>query len=100
MRKKLNTPIYAIKDLPGQKVTGKIGERKTIVTPNYPDGLETLEFLNKAGEITTVWMDGGLKGLFTMAKLDAGQEVEIEFTGQREFGDDGRKVNTYDAYSL
>ena len=88
----------------GQNFIGYVGEQKTLVTKNYPDGLPYLEMtLPETGEIQNIWLNGGLRGKLTMAQVKPGELIEIVGLGKKEFElEDGSPamVNDYEIFRL
>lgn len=50
------------------------------------------------GEIEKYWADAGIRGTFKMARIQAGQAVEIVHTGKKEI--EQGTVQTYDVFGL
>lgn len=103
-RKKLNVSILSVRDFEGG-VAGTLGERQTLTrddgTPclgNFGQVLETFELVSKTGEVQKYWMDGGLRGAFSMAKLKPGMNVEIVHTGEKKL--ETGFVQTYDIFEI
>lgn len=66
---------------------------------NFDQPLFTLELADlETGEANKFWADGGIRGALKLARIEPGQAIEIEHTGQKKI-EDGT-VQTYEIYGL
>lgn len=109
-RKLLNAKILSVRDFENG-VSGILGEVFQLtksdgsqVFGNFDQPLATFDLADKkTGEVQKYWMDGGLKGAFSLTKVKPGTHVEIIHTGETTMDlDDGKKgrVQTYELYGL
>ena len=80
-------------------------------SPRFPDGIEKFDVLNlKTGEEQTMWVDGGLRGQFSLMggpEKAVGSRIEIIRGAQKQMdivNEEGKpekvKVNTYEIFLL
>ncbi len=95
-------------------LTLKTGQSEVVKVKNYRqfqkrdgDTIPCFDVINlRSGEEQTLWIDGGMKGLFAQTgglEKAIGHAYEITHTGQKEFEHDTEgkvKVNTYDIYEV
>jgi hypothetical protein len=106
-RKLLTVEIKSI-DEANKTAEGKIGEVRTltkadgtVILNKFDKELEVLDLLNpNDGEITSYWMNGGLRGAMSMGKVKPGMHVEIEWTGKKVLPDMDKPIDTYRIYQL
>ncbi len=69
---------------------------------NFGQDLWTVSLFDLTnGEEKVYWGDGGLKGAFTLAKVNPGMAIEIVHTGEKEHvGDFDATLQTYEIYEL
>ena len=103
-RKKLNQSILSVRDFK-DGVAGVIGETAYLtnfdgekVLSRYGSPLMTFELKDEAtGVFQKFWLDGGLRGVLKMAKVQPGMNILIVHTGEKEI--DSGVVQTYDIFS-
>lgn len=104
MRKRLGTEIKSIRETGVAK--GVVGELtqlmkqdNTPVQGSYGQDLYTIELIDKAtGEVTKWWADAGFRGTMKMLKIQPGQHIEVEHTGEKKI--DSGTVQTYAFYEV